>query len=643
MTILNINNIEYEILTEKLTSNSQYFNTMLTDFAEKDQSIIDIKLDDFFDINVINYFIKFIDTESLDMKYCYPIYLLLKYFEYNNHTFEKFEQLVVKYNNDIDINTILSLIYLSKEVKYIDLNKYFKDCEVDDNYLYFIKHLYSTGLKLDDFLKIYNIWFSNLNESKHQKYLLIDVFKLNRIKYKSSIDNCFENPLNQYKDGQKITVKSIDKFKKHLSIFSSKLINDTFITDLDWTNICISGGAVLANVLRKPLDAENSDIDFWIYGENIEERYRYLIKYLEDQFTDIKIYYSVAGGVTTLIIPKYRRNIQIILTDYKTPYEIVKNFDMSYIRCVYDGRNVLGTVEFIESLQTQTIHNDPLTKYNIPRIAKAYRKGYSFKNFIADVECEFTKDTFNQYILETLNDKGVIKNMNKYYYPTMKECINSERLKYMIGQIFNSKNVCIGSDELFDKITYKICDFNTDPYIKEVITNLDKLDSLKNISLKKGAGPHVGHYYHFSSPIVIKTPYLHIGKDLIKHSDIDNKVQIQLDLGDGEFRDKMIKLDKIIYELAYKNRDVIGFKTRRGDTFENNYLSLVKYGTQIYCNYSHIDEYDNLKNVKRNGRCSVKIELLGIGCLQNRVYIKRTYGDIKLKSNDMKYYLIDCE
>ena len=61
------------------------------------------------------------------------------------------------------------------------------------------------------------------------------------------------------------------------------MIDETFNVTFDWTNICISGGAVLGTLLKKPIGTKNSDIDFWIYGEDNKKTFNYLIKFLQSK------------------------------------------------------------------------------------------------------------------------------------------------------------------------------------------------------------------------------------------------------------------------------------------------------------------------------------------------------------------------
>lgn len=652
---LNINNHNYDIPRQKLTSNSQYFNTMLTNFAEKDKNVIAIKVDEYYDENILDNFIKFIDTESLNLIYAYPIYLLLKYFEYNDTILEKFKQLVVDYEKDIDINIILSLVYLSREVEYIDLYKYLRSCVVDDNYLNFLKNLYPVGLNLNDFLNVYQIWKANLSldNDKHQEYLLIDIFQLDRIRYKALSNDSlgFVNPLNKCVDGKKIAVKNLHVFKKNLLNLSLNLIDRKFIKKLDWTDICISGGAVLASLLRKPLDIDNSDIDFWIYGNNYQERYRYLVEYFEKKFPNISIYYSVISGVTTLLIPEYGRNIQIILTEYKTPYDIISNFDMSYTRCVYDGKQVLGTLEFVQSLETQTIDNDNTVKYSVGRIAKAYRKGYSFKNLmtIEGSDDNPSKEKLSQYIVGLLNDKRVIKNMNKYYYPSIKETNDPDRLKFVIKQIFNSDDVYVGSKELFKNFRYEACDFNTVPYTQKDMDLTDNLDLVK-------IGKHDYFRFHgmdmyilyLEEPIIIKTPYLLAPNGITNGPDgPDGDIQIMLNCGDNrEFIDQMCQLADKLNHLANLYSYHLGIHSSKqrdayfGDMF--NRVHIIS-GGNLWCKYKSIQAHENLQYVRKNVLCSVELVIYGIGRIRNTLFIKREFKNISVKTNIKRYLKMNFE
>ena len=515
---LNIHDTIYEQNREKLMENSEYFKSMFTNFAEKSAKTVKINLQDNYNEEIINAFFNFVNNDVLNTSYAYYIYQLSIYFAMCKTIMNNFEKSMTAYKGNIDINTLLSLFYLSKEVSYIDLPAIISSCTVDENYLNLHELFYDADLEFDDFISLYDLWSKNIIPlNKHRKYLPVDIMKLN-LKYMPYTSVYFENPLNTYQEGEEVIV-DMKQFEQNLQDFAYGLIFD--IKD---KNIVISGGAVLASLLKKPLATNNSDIDFWIYGDNGKETLKYLIRHIEDKF-DIPILYGVRGSVITLCIPDYKRNIQIIFTNMAIPYDIISKYDMDYCECFYDGNSIYVTARCAKSLQTQCIDATGLLTY--PRIYKGYKKGFAYLNKLhpisalsnsalsnsaidcttADAE-EDEVDVKNVHQVQQMDDLSkkpkVRENINKYYCPTISELDNVERLKFMIKNTLNSTYVVVSSSELYKSFTYKIFDTTIDPYFMRdsMIDREQILDSLKF------RGPYLHGNLFLVNPIQIETPLL---------------------------------------------------------------------------------------------------------------------------------------
>ena len=275
-----INGLMYKKNRKKLMQNSNYFKTMLTSFSEKDKNIINITFSDdintdLIDKNVIDSLFNFIENNDLNILYAYYTYQLLVFFQYDDDTMNKFKNQVALYQGNIDINMLLSLYYLSKDVDYIDIKSILSECKIDQNYLNLIQIFYE--LEVNDFLTLYDIWCLDIPVNK-SGYLPIDLMKLNII-YQPYDIIFFENQLNQYQEGKPIIVD--------IKVFENNLKEFAYGLDFDIKNydIIISGGAVVASLLRKPLGTRYSDIDFWIYGENSRKTFEYLIQHIEEKFS----------------------------------------------------------------------------------------------------------------------------------------------------------------------------------------------------------------------------------------------------------------------------------------------------------------------------------------------------------------------
>ena len=206
------------------------------------------------------------------------------------------------------------------------------------------------------------------------------------------------------------------------------------------------------------------------------------------------------GSVITLSIADYQRNIQIIFT-HKTKYQILDDYDQDYTKCLYDGEKLLGTLDFIESLVTQTITN--AKPIHINRILKGYRKGYSYR-----IDFNWTEEEYQQLSSPEVMDKMeqtnfAINNRNKYYYPRLEEFQDLDRLKFMIRKCLNSKWVTPSFAELLVNFNYQPFS-KTDPYFADHDSKLkNQIDNVGLCSDSRG-----GNFFKFIQSISLKTPIL---------------------------------------------------------------------------------------------------------------------------------------
>ena len=180
-------------------------------------------------------------------------------------------------------------------------------------------------------------------------------------------------------------ISNISEFKENLNKTSFGILNDNF----PWNNIVIAGGASLECLSSREIPHNQySDIDLWIYGkpDEIIETHQIVLEYFETfaKMQNLLIYYSVNYQVVTIIIEGIRKNFQIIVKQYEHKYEIINNFDLDYVQCLYDGNQVLGTCGFITAINTQTTTYVKLfdTSNKKQRIAKAILKGFDINNNI---------------------------------------------------------------------------------------------------------------------------------------------------------------------------------------------------------------------------------------------------------------------
>ena len=81
----------------------------------------------------------------------------------------------------------------------------------------------------------------------------------------------------------------------------------------------------------------------------------------------------------TLIFPNYHCDIQIIIGNYKSPLQIVSDFDLSHLQMLYNGHSVKGTKFNLDALETQTskiMKNKITDKLS----TKTFMAGYSLEH-----------------------------------------------------------------------------------------------------------------------------------------------------------------------------------------------------------------------------------------------------------------------
>eukprot|EP01113_Clastostelium_recurvatum_P045547 TRINITY_DN7836_c0_g1_i1.p1 TRINITY_DN7836_c0_g1~~TRINITY_DN7836_c0_g1_i1.p1 ORF type:complete len:668 (+),score=164.58 TRINITY_DN7836_c0_g1_i1:112-2004(+) len=152
-----------------------------------------------------------------------------------------------------------------------------------------------------------------------------------------------------------------EEFINNFNVFSSRQL-----TGLDWNNVFVAGGSVLAALMPPPSGLDiweyfhafafrASDIDIFIYGLTIEEANRKLV----DIFNQIQkhtpsplVAFRTAHCITLVSAFPYR-HIQLILRLYQSPAEILAGFDVDCCSVGFDGLRVWSTSRAARSLKLQ--------------------------------------------------------------------------------------------------------------------------------------------------------------------------------------------------------------------------------------------------------------------------------------------------
>ena len=263
-----------------------------------------------------------------------------------------------------------------------------------------------------------------------EKLLLFDLVdqKLVYNKFRGTL--CFDKNPN-YEIGTPIISSH---FKQNFNTYTQSLFDG-----FNWSNVIIAGG--LVNKIINP-DFEdnlvkgfydNSDIDMYLYGhtKTKKRKLEYILNFLNDK---LGTYYLINfSNVITLIFPDYHCDIQIIIGNYKSPLQIVSDFDLSHLQMLYNGNSVKGTKFNLDALKTQT---SKIMKQKITEklASKTFMAGYSLEN--SDI---ITNDVFYK-ITNTIHSLKLI--FDKYYVPK-KSLFFRKKEKELYVNI--TSNICLQS------------------------------------------------------------------------------------------------------------------------------------------------------------------------------------------------------
>lgn len=202
--------------------------------------------------------------------------------------------------------------------------------------------------------------------------------------------------------------------KNYMSFIYNSLKN---IIDVEekWNNMIISGGFITHALYGAYSKIKTSDIDIFLYGTKEEQLNKYHT--LLDHFSERDAYFCVRGNVTTIIIPSFDYDIQIISSDpNSTPLDIIKKFDYTYVQFYYDQSGVYGTLDAFKCLQSgytkYTKDKFRLTQNSTNRLAKTLLKGFQInrcdvmKNVLSIVDVD---EIQNSYVKNVPNKSKVIR------------------------------------------------------------------------------------------------------------------------------------------------------------------------------------------------------------------------------------------
>jgi hypothetical protein len=481
-----INGRKYQVYPYFLVTNSMYFENFFDEIACDVDIILPFKMDK----NEETYLLNFFQIAS-------HIEMITLYYENVSYYYE-----------------------LAVYFGFTDIIEYCQRELIDNSKLNFKKELQNNRIVVDVHLKMFyfNIDYTFLKTLyKYNKNLLcnylnsdmlkineqyIDIFKQSSKNKELHLHKLLKNNIRNNKKYYDLFLLNVyDHISPHLikpfCEFENKFNEITFgvLQKLSWNNIIIAGGASIICLLERDIPYnEYSDIDIWIYGEtNLERTIKHeeILKYFESMFGD-SLYFSINKCVITIIICGIKRNFQIILTNHKHKYQIIQRFDMDYVKCLYDGVNVYGTVDFIEAINSNYAsfcENDEMMKYNKKdfRLFKAWQKGFAI-NKKYDLDSEM-KIELKYYYIDEKNTFD-IDNIINIFKPQMVKSLTYQFLndKYIENNL--EKNVkqtyADGTlDDYFTIVTTTNMQSNTNIQINDVLfftysKNIDNVEKKHN-------------------------------------------------------------------------------------------------------------------------------------------------------------------
>jgi hypothetical protein len=345
------NNNSYQYLVENL-SHYQLIKDIVDYFPNKQsEESIDITVPN--EIKLNEHIIKFLNTKCLDklkQSDCYHLYIFID-FLCNQHLKQKI------------INHYMNWNYCIYER--------YKNCNNDPNEtLYLLKLInrifgYIPNVIMHDIVNNVKLIVYLMGNMDDPDILKSIIFLLN-LSTEDSIkilckNHCIYNETNREKVYH-------DRFIKLL---------DGIILPPSDLNYIVAGGSINL-ILDQTLDLDQyplSDIDIFLYGSEQVLTLERILNWIISTYGQKNIYLHRIMSVHSIWINDKRRSIQLILTNYEDPYDIVKSFDFTHLKCWYQNNNFYQTLDCYYSILTKKSSTITLSP-NPLRIHKTISRGY---------------------------------------------------------------------------------------------------------------------------------------------------------------------------------------------------------------------------------------------------------------------------
>jgi len=247
--------------------------------------------------------------------------------------------------------------------------------------------------------------------------------------------------------------------KKECDIKFRKLTNNLF-DEFEWSNVVVAGGFIYG-ILDNAYDSiiDSTDIDLFVYGDSdvVKNKITYINKYFEKYAP----YYVVNKSVITIIIKSFRFDIQIIPTNKFVPFDIINEFDFSYVMLYYNGTNIFTNINGLVSIKHKiAIRINEKNNIN-DRGHKAIKKGLELVDSnLADFDINVQSDTLAKCkmirkIIPHIEPHEIIPTI-KLYYSTQHVYINVNDIMYDTNFGINNYVSVTLDNAIIKKIGYAI-------------------------------------------------------------------------------------------------------------------------------------------------------------------------------------------
>ena len=152
------------------------------------------------------------------------------------------------------------------------------------------------------------------------------------------------------------------------------------------------------------------DLDIFLYSDSLEDKLQFIREYIITLMTQYTVYVTPKTSLVDIQILGVPRTVQLILSDEKSPIDIVSKFDCSHVMMYYQNNKLFMNKQCKKALKSQISHymiND--TNFD-RRIYKIIKRNYKVslvplsimnkncQQFLSrDIDFEFLKKRFISY------------------------------------------------------------------------------------------------------------------------------------------------------------------------------------------------------------------------------------------------------